>query len=225
MCYETTEIGFKTFDSDKRVTVPATSEPIVARADGRRVLMFGPPSAGRVTIAPHAEVVDRQGFVMNWDDPPLMLRVEDHGDMVERAWHGISVAFDGPVVSTWQENGSADNSLLTVTHALAVGFRHYIYQVMASYDAAPGITELNLQVAAADVMTYQINNRFAGALADAIEGGSGESVGATLAASGTPGQFGFLALHGHTIDAGDGGIVLPIFQGTFKKKRLDSRQA
>lgn len=225
MCFESTKIGYLTFDDERSAAVGTQSVAIVPRGDDRRVLMFGPPSAGRVTLRPDSEVTDRQGFVLNWNDPPLLLRVEDHGDIVGRSWHAISVVGEGPMTARWHETATATNGIATATHAAVAGQRHRILGFGGSYNTAGLIGRLELHIGGVLSADYHVHEQFNMPLPEgSFESAANEAVLATLAAGGV-GEIGTANIHGETFNVGDGGITIPVVSGMFKKDRLDKHFA
>jgi len=72
------------------VTVGATTTFIVGGSYARRALIFHPPANNRVTLSNDATVVLDMGPTLQQGQAPLVLTMEQHGDVVQMPWNGIS---------------------------------------------------------------------------------------------------------------------------------------
>jgi hypothetical protein len=113
MCMEDVLIGRKTISADVTVVVDATPKMLVAASLDRYCLIISPPLAGQVTIGFDANhVTSGSGIVIPSGADPLVLTIQEHGDIVRRA---IFAAVDAPPRNV----GVMYSSLVPVQHGKA----------------------------------------------------------------------------------------------------------
>jgi hypothetical protein len=87
VCLETLHIGRATADTVNRRALLATQNQTLFGADrNRRVIIIGPPSAGNLWVGPLEMTGNGQGFIIASTSTFLQFNVEEHGDVVTRAW-------------------------------------------------------------------------------------------------------------------------------------------
>jgi hypothetical protein len=91
MCMEDVKIGRATNSGDGFASIPAaTAGLIVGPSLHRYCLIISPPIAGHVTIgfSPN-QLVDGSGVVLASGADPLILTIQEHGDIIRRAFYAI----------------------------------------------------------------------------------------------------------------------------------------
>lgn len=88
MCMEDVRIGRSTVSADASPSIGTTATELVSASLDRYCLIISPPIAGQVTIGfdPN-HVASGVGIVLASGADPLVLTIQEHGDMVRRAWY------------------------------------------------------------------------------------------------------------------------------------------
>ena len=113
MCMEDVRIGGATISADKTISVANTPQLIVESSLDRYCLIISPPLAGQVTIGFDANhVASGSGIVLASGADPLVLTIQEHGDIVRRAFFA---AVDTPP----RNIGIMYSSLVPIEHGKA----------------------------------------------------------------------------------------------------------
>lgn len=78
-------------------TVPAAGGQILGASAWRRSIVFMPPPTNRYTVSPNGVPALDQGITILPGTPPTVLNAHDVGDLVTKAWFGISAVADQTV--------------------------------------------------------------------------------------------------------------------------------
>ena len=115
MCMEDVLLGRSTISADRTISVALTPQLILEASLDRYCVIISPPLAGQVTIGfdPN-HVVSGGGIVLASGADPLVLTIQEHGDIVRRA---IYAAVDAPPRNV----GIMYSSMVPVQHGKAQG--------------------------------------------------------------------------------------------------------
>lgn len=80
----------KTTSSQQTVSVGTSSGSLTLAAPNRVAIIIGAPPTNRFTLSLQTTAVLDQGITLYPTQEPLILTVEEHGDLVTRAWTAIS---------------------------------------------------------------------------------------------------------------------------------------
>lgn len=86
---EDIRIGRNTPVVERLVTIPNTSVPLVDDDPKRTMLIIHTPPSGRLTLSIKNPVVADVGITLDNLAQSLQLRIEEHGQLVTKAWFGI----------------------------------------------------------------------------------------------------------------------------------------
>ena len=102
MCMEDVQIGRETLSADVTLVVSTSSTLLASASPNRYCLIISPPIAGRVTIGMDSNhVVDAVGLVLAAGCDPLVLTVQEHGELCRKAWYGAVDAGTRNVGIAW----------------------------------------------------------------------------------------------------------------------------
>lgn len=102
MCMEDVRIGRETNATDIIVVVASTPTQLVGGSSKRYCLIFSPPTAGRITIGRDSNhVSDGGGLVLAAGCDPLVLTIQDHGDLVRGPWYAANDGTSRTVGVAW----------------------------------------------------------------------------------------------------------------------------
>lgn len=105
MCMEDVKLGREMQSSITYVQVSTNSIQLVPGDDKRTSLIFSSkPSfsaVSEVTICVDPPAVADNGLMLSGYNHPIMLNLKDHGDLVTKAWYGISSLGTVPVAVAW----------------------------------------------------------------------------------------------------------------------------
>jgi hypothetical protein len=89
MCIEDVRLGRKTGITQTNVLVGAASGVVLDTDELRSFIIFYPPFSGVVTLSIVDPVVATVGVKLESTDHPLMLDIQQHGQLVTKTWFGI----------------------------------------------------------------------------------------------------------------------------------------
>jgi hypothetical protein len=162
-------------------------------------LVIYPPSAGKVTIFPDTLPVFLAGFSIDQDDSPLVLLLDDHGDLVQRGWRAIGslVGLVGAagVDTPFSATGTGTNAVATATQAAVAGTTHFVGGVSFSGSVATVGVLARLLDGAAVLMNWRMHNQVQVSFAEPVRGTAGNSVSCDLVGLGV-GNTGDVNIHG-----------------------------
>lgn len=99
MCMEGIRIGRRTKINQYTWSTGVGQAQIVPPNPRRVALMIGSPVSSVAFIAPALPVTTTTGIPINTGQNPIILNIEDHGELVTTAWFGTSAAGrDGLIV-------------------------------------------------------------------------------------------------------------------------------
>lgn len=78
------------FSKQDTVNVLTTSTALLPAAPNRRAILISGPFTNRFTLSLNSTALLDQGITLYAAGAPLALNVQDHGDIVTRAWTAIS---------------------------------------------------------------------------------------------------------------------------------------
>lgn len=85
MCMEDVRIGRDTICVETTVQVQLTATPLLAASDDRYALVLSvPQGSGGLELSINPAFTIGQGLQMNAGTPPLILTIQEHGDIVRR---------------------------------------------------------------------------------------------------------------------------------------------
>lgn len=89
MCIEDIRIGRRTVTRELRAIIANTSGIFVQSSPKRTVLVFLPPPSGVLTLSMDDPVTGNQGIVLNTSSPPIVMTVQQWGDVTKRNFFAI----------------------------------------------------------------------------------------------------------------------------------------
>ena len=92
MCMEDVKIGRDTLSQNYPFTTGVAARPVLSGSDKRVALILGSPLAGTITYLDGSGVVSGLGFNVGAGQPPLILTIQDNGDIVRHQWWAIADA-------------------------------------------------------------------------------------------------------------------------------------
>lgn len=92
MCMEDKRIGRRTLGTEKAVVVGVANTPIVGGSPSRVMLCFNPPIAGQVTFSTVNNVTFGGGINLAAGCDPIVLTIEEFGDLVRKPWFAFADA-------------------------------------------------------------------------------------------------------------------------------------
>lgn len=101
MCMEDVRIGRETISSAAVVSVGAGAVAQVLPADPYRyALVLSAPASGTCTYSVNQAPGDGEGITFHAGGGPITLGIQEHGDLVRRAWYVYSSAANSLAVHT-----------------------------------------------------------------------------------------------------------------------------
>lgn len=104
----------------------------------------------------------------------------------------------GRTTTEWTESASGDNSAATATHSAESGNVHYLTYVSASYTGDNTSGDLTISDGSTTIITVTVHEAEVINLPWPVKITTGNKVEASLAASGTAGDVGNVAIGGFT---------------------------
>lgn len=89
MCMEDVRIGRRATFAETDVAVGVASVLLVAASPNRFSLVLGAPLVGTFTFSTNTPAVSGVGLQLTAGQPPLVLNIKDHGQMVTQNWYAI----------------------------------------------------------------------------------------------------------------------------------------
>lgn len=89
MCMEDVRLGRQAAFSEADVAVGVVSVQLLTAAPTRFSLVLGAPLVGTFTFSTTSPVVSGVGLQLTAGQPPIILNVKDHGQMVVQTWFAI----------------------------------------------------------------------------------------------------------------------------------------
>lgn len=103
MCIEDVRMGRASTSEAAVVSIGAGGVAQVAPADPYRfALVLSPPSSGSLTYSINRSPGDGEGITFHQGSSPLILTIQDAGDMVRRPWFAYATAAVSVAVHTSQ---------------------------------------------------------------------------------------------------------------------------
>lgn len=90
MCKEGIQLGRTTVSGVSSTSISTTGIEAVPADPYRTCLIITPPTANRITLSDKADVTDGNGIVLAAGNPPLILDIEHHGNLVTKRLYGVS---------------------------------------------------------------------------------------------------------------------------------------
>ena len=92
MCMEDVRIGRRSISQNYSFTTGVTAHQVLPGSDNRVSVILGSPLAGTITYFDEANPVSGLGFNIGAGQPPMVLNIQDHGDVVRHQWWAIADA-------------------------------------------------------------------------------------------------------------------------------------
>lgn len=90
MCMEDVRIGRRSVTTMENVVVTTTAKIAIPPDPHRLSLVIGPTVSGNCTLSLNPGVPNSYGFPLGTSTAPLVLSLQQHGDIVTRGWHAVS---------------------------------------------------------------------------------------------------------------------------------------
>lgn len=90
MCFEDVQMGRETAAGQFLVPIGNTAKIVVGESERRYCLILPNLLTGNVTYSMDPSVTSGVGIVLNANSGPLVLTVQEHGDICRRAWYAIT---------------------------------------------------------------------------------------------------------------------------------------
>ena len=101
MCMEDVRLGRVTRCGERRINLTVVSQRVIDQSKHRRTLILFPPPSGTTTFSIRDPVAANVGIVIPASSPPVTLTLDEHGDIVTKAFFAIHSV--GGVVSVYIE--------------------------------------------------------------------------------------------------------------------------
>ena len=92
MCMEDINIGRMSRSAELQITHTALDLAIIGPDPNRTSLIFSAPLTDAVWLTTDGVAFVGKGLIVRSTDPPLLLDIFHHGQMVVKCWRGISTA-------------------------------------------------------------------------------------------------------------------------------------
>lgn len=158
-----------------------------------------------------------QGIRISSEDPPLILNIKDHGDIIQRRWFAIGITGYGPKTSHWHEHDDATAGIATATKTAAVGFTHHVTHVSGGYEDIGQTGSLDLLSDVTTLNDWAVGISFGPNLLEPISCVEGEKAEVILSAGGV-GIVGHVNIGGYTTLGGLGFGTIKTYEGVFNLK-------
>lgn len=89
MCMEDIRMGRRTASVETVYPVGATVIQVAGGSEMRVGLLLGAPLTGTITYGTSNAVISGQGMNLAAGQPPIELRIETHGEAVNKSWFAI----------------------------------------------------------------------------------------------------------------------------------------
>lgn len=200
MCLEDIRLGRETLSGVTTLVLDGTDQPLLPQSMSRIALILTPPSQGVVFYHIGSTIPANQGIRLAAGDGPLILDIQQHGDLVRRAWRVRGEAQAADEVGEWVEDTQAVNAIATATHAAVAGQTHFVTHVSGAFSATVVSLRLQLLTGAVVLGEWYLDDSFVITFPSGIPGVAGDTIVATLAAGGV-GVTGSVHVAGFTRDS------------------------
>ena len=92
MCMEDVRMGREATGREIAINVGTAAVPLVPGSADRIALLLGPPLAGTLTYSTTRGITSGLGFNIGAGQTPLLLSIQDVGDLVRMAWYVVGDA-------------------------------------------------------------------------------------------------------------------------------------
>lgn len=89
MCMEDIRMGRRTASVETVYPIGVTAQQVAGGSEMRVGLLLGAPLTGTITYGTSNAIVSGQGLNLSAGQVPIELRIERHGEAVNKAWFGI----------------------------------------------------------------------------------------------------------------------------------------
>lgn len=186
MCMEDIRLGRRSPVGVRTLTLDGGDQPLLSPAPSRVSLVICAPSSGTVTLTVEVAATEYQGIVLAAGQPPLILDVHRHGELVTRGWRVRSSPEQhqsrGGVTDEWDETGTATAAVATATHAAVANSLYYVTGLAGGFSAATVGATLDLRDDVTVIQRYRVDTSLVVGLLTPVPITRGNACSAVLSA-------------------------------------------